>query len=83
MLALVGTVILRPASRKVLLRDGHGILGTHRCVVRTDAGAMRNCASVRPARRQAGHVAARAAQRAASSRSFTAYLRASAARVRR
>ena len=29
MLALVGTVMLRPASRKVLLRDGDGVLGTY------------------------------------------------------
>jgi hypothetical protein len=30
MLALVGTVMLRSVSGKVLLRDGDGILGTHR-----------------------------------------------------
>jgi hypothetical protein len=29
-LALVGTVMSRSASRKVLLRDGDGILGTYR-----------------------------------------------------
>jgi hypothetical protein len=29
MLALVGTVMLRSASGKVLLRDGDGVLGTH------------------------------------------------------
>jgi hypothetical protein len=30
MLALVGTVMLRSASGNVLLRDGDGVLGTHR-----------------------------------------------------
>jgi hypothetical protein len=30
MLALVGTVLLRSASQKVLLRDGDKVLGTHR-----------------------------------------------------
>jgi hypothetical protein len=29
MLALVGTVMSRSASRKVLLRDGDEVLGTH------------------------------------------------------
>jgi hypothetical protein len=29
MLAFVGTVVLRLASGKVLLRDGDGVLGTH------------------------------------------------------
>jgi hypothetical protein len=29
MLALVGTVMLRSASRTVLLRDGDRVLGTH------------------------------------------------------
>jgi hypothetical protein len=30
MLALVRTVMLRSASEKMLLRDGDGVLGTHR-----------------------------------------------------
>ena len=30
MLAFVGTVVLRLASGKVLLRDGDGVLGTHK-----------------------------------------------------
>jgi len=30
MLALVGTVLSRSASRKVLFTDGDGVLGTHR-----------------------------------------------------
>jgi hypothetical protein len=30
MLALVGTVVLRSASGKVLLRDGEPVVGTHR-----------------------------------------------------
>jgi hypothetical protein len=34
MLALVGTVMLRSASEKVLLRDGDGVLGTHRLKLR-------------------------------------------------
>ena len=32
MLALVGTVVLRLAFGKVLLRDGDGVLGTHTLV---------------------------------------------------
>jgi hypothetical protein len=31
MLALVGTVMLRLASQKVLIRDGDTVLGTHVC----------------------------------------------------
>ena len=31
MLALVGTVMLRLASQKVLIRDGDTVLGTHTC----------------------------------------------------
>jgi hypothetical protein len=38
MLALVGTVMLRSAFGKVLLREGDGVLGTH-----TSRARSRNC----------------------------------------
>jgi hypothetical protein len=43
MLALVGTVMLRSVSGKVLLRDGDGILGTHtpcECSAKAHPGYM-------------------------------------------
>jgi hypothetical protein len=36
MLALVGTVMLRSAFGKVLLREGDGVLGTHRVAASPD-----------------------------------------------
>jgi len=51
MLALVGTVMLRSASGKVLLRDGDGVLGTHRHAARA-AARVAGAVLVRCARRR-------------------------------
>jgi len=45
MLALVGTVMLRSASGKVLLRDGDGVLGTHTVDHRERVSAFRSTAT--------------------------------------